>query len=1280
MAIQTAKDIFENGAAGTQQPVTVEGNPDIEEMLNRPYNVEAGAAALSGDLGWESSVRQDWEEAAPVGNNLGWDEASAVPSEGEDKARGERARANLPKTLKLPYLDTGIPLNEDIAAGLVTTGYAMTSIYRGAKQLLGVDEESMKQEARAIEDLSKDDTTRKAQIAGTIVGSIAEPIGMAIPLAKTKSLVDLAKSGAKVGAFYGFMSYQDNPEDRIKNTLISAGLGAVLTPIGSRAIDSVVSFISKKTSSGSPIRIDDVLESTQDVPVATVKRAAIAVDEINATMIRGETESVKKQVNLLLAGKPLPVPKTQRGQAANDPDIETDLYRAVNDPGYDILDHTQWYIKNLNSLDHIELEKGIVPFAIKNQPSGITYKPPVLTIDQFKGHKSVTGLVDRKSGKIIDGPAFFEAYSKYRENAELRGGTVTIEMPPAVSNIFDNIAAERVAQKQADLEKGFGSLDKPLAVKIKESLDSSELAASWDSVVQGSSVSGESAMAQAFRQAVSSTVKDPKQAGYIETALLSRLAASGVGALTGFAYAGEEGAIAGAMLGAASPTIARAIIKKVGELSKVSTTKYEKELSTQTVMSIEKKMGEYSSKGLDPKLAYEIALDNLKLKHEDVVKFVQEAGQKIRVAPVQANRTEQFLSSDKALFSLQLPQLGEDIITPISTRLRKMSEPIFGRMRKYEFNTLTKTADKIDRASAFTSNLKKVMSKEDYVEVWHGLVNQNFSKVEAVLAKYDNPQISDGFSAVKQILKQTEKELIDAGHKFDSIKDYFPRIVTDKEGLFAAIGATKSKQIEGALYDATAAAKRALTLEEESKVINQHLRGILRKTADMPLLAQAKDREIPVIPKEWLQFYAAPETALNSFFRNSTIDIETRKLLGRNVVLDSAGNINNDHSIGKLLASEIKDGSVDKVQMQHIKDLLLSRIEANHKSAYEGIEAVRSMLNMATLGNPIAALSQTGDVFFAAYSQGVMQATRAIIRKAFGKEILSVKDFGLHDLSVELASTNKFVIAQNKLFSLVGFRGIDRIGKEVTLNAALDKSFSMAQSQEGRVALYNKWGKVFGEAGFNNLIKDLSEKRVTADVKFLMFNELSNLQPITLLEMPKAYINNPNARLAYALKSWTIKQLDVVRRDIFDQIARGNIKEGVGNLARFIALLGMGGLASSTLQDIALGKEVNTENVPDKAIAQLYKNFGASEYLLSKLKKGDVGGVVGDIVFPPAGILKTITQDIFDSDADAKSVQYIPGIGKIYYYWLAGGIEKYNEKRKEESKADQKEILKQLGY
>lgn len=1270
---QSAKSLFDNGSLSDKQPVTAAGYPDIEDMMNRPYNTEAGASALKADLGWESTPTSDWEAATPTGGSLGWNEATTQDQAALDKETGKKAHANLPKTLVLPFMDTGVPISADVAAGLVTTGAAMTSVYRGAKQLLGIDEAAMKQDAKAVEDLSKDDTTRKAQIAGTIVGSITEPLGLALPVTKVRTVLALAKSGAAVGGFYGFMSYQDNPEDRIKNTIIGAGLGGILTPVAGKAVGALADKLSKKARAGAEINVGDILEDVAAQPVVAVKRAAVAADEINAAMMNGETDSVKKSINTLLSGKELPPRKAVKGAAANDADINTDLYRAVNDPGHDLIDHTEWYLKNLQTLDHVELEKGIVPFAVKEQPSGIVYRPPVLTEQQFKTHKAVVGLVDSRSGQVLDQPAFDAAYFTYKQNAELRGGITTVEMPPVVNRLFDDISAERVAQKQADMERGFGTLDKPLAVKVKESLDDSQLATSWDSTAQGKEVSSESALAQAFRQAITATVKDPKQAGYIETQMLSRLASSGVGALTGYAYAGEEGAIAGAMLGVAGPSLAKAIIKKVGELSKVSTAKYEKEAAAQTILGLEKKISEYSAKGLDPKLAYEIALDHLKLNHDEVIKFVQESGQKIRITPVQSARTEQMLNTNKAAFTLSLPQMGEDIITPISTRLRKLSEPIFGRMRKYEFNTLTKTADKIDRSNTFTSNLKKVMSREDYVDVWHGLVNQDFTGVEKVIAKYNNPQIAAGWKATKEVLKQTENELIAAGHKFDRINNYFPRIVTDKEGLFKAIGTAQTKQIEGALYDATTQARRALSLEEESKIINQHLRGVLRKTADMPLLAQAKARELNTVPKEWLQFYAAPETALHSFYRNSTIDIETRNLLGRNVVTDAMGSINNDHSIGKLLASEIKDGSVDKAQLQTIKDLMLSRIEANHKSAYEGISQVRSMLNMATLGNPIAALSQTGDLFSAAYSQGIMQVTRSIVRKALGKEVLSVKDFGLHDLSAELASTDRFAVAQHELFTLSGFRAIDRIGKEVTLNGALDKNFGLAKTTEGRVALYNKWGQVFGESGFNSLVKDLQAGKITTDVKFLMFNELSDVQPITLMEMPKSYIDNPNGRLMYALKSWTIKQLDIVRRDVLDQITKGNVKEGVGNLARLSVLLGMGGVASSTLQDLALGRDVNLDNIPDQAITQLYKNFGASEYLLAKLKKGDIGGITGDLVFPPAGILKTVAQDIFDSNTDAKSVQYLPGLGKIYYYWFAGGLEKYNDKR-------QQDLLKKMGY
>lgn len=41
-----------------------------------------------------------------------------------------------------------------------------------------------------------------------------------------------------------------------------------------------------------------------------------------------------------------------------------------------------------------------------------------------------------------------------------------------------------------------------------------------------------------------------------------------------------------------------------------------------------------------------------------------------------------------------------------------------------------------------------------------------------------------------------------------------------------------------------------------------------------------------------------------------------------------------------------------------------------------------------------------------------------------------------------------------------------------------------------------------------------------------------------MLEMPQPYVNSPNARLAYMLKSFTLKQWDIARRKIYQEIKK----------------------------------------------------------------------------------------------------------------------------------------------
>ena len=104
---------------------------------------------------------------------------------------------NLPDTLQFAIWDTGIKIPKELSAGLVGAGHMMTDIYRGVKQMLGIDEAQMKADQEAMDRLYADPKVGGYAIGGAVVGALAEPAGFLIPAGKAKSLVSAGKIGTK---------------------------------------------------------------------------------------------------------------------------------------------------------------------------------------------------------------------------------------------------------------------------------------------------------------------------------------------------------------------------------------------------------------------------------------------------------------------------------------------------------------------------------------------------------------------------------------------------------------------------------------------------------------------------------------------------------------------------------------------------------------------------------------------------------------------------------------------------------------------------------------------------------------------------------------------------------------------------------------------------------------------------------------------------------------------------------------------------------------------------
>jgi hypothetical protein len=203
----------------------------------------------------------------------------------------------------------------------------------------------------------------------------------------------------------------------------------------------------------------------------------------------------------------------------------------------------------------------------------------------------------------------------------------------------------------------------------------------------------------------------------------------------------------------------------------------------------------------------------------------------------------------------------------------------------------------------------------------------------------------------------------------------------------------------------------------------------------------------------------------------------------------------------------------------------------------------------------------------------------------------------------------------------------------------------------------------------------------------LLYSELSNVQPISLAEMPVAYLRGGNWRSLYMLKTYTIKQIDLYRNEVFDKM-RHPINdpklagEGLVMLIRLATALMLMGMGSDALKDLILGRPIQLENM---VIDNILKTMGITKYQIYQSKTDGVANTMLQYFFVPPlyapvdNAVKDVSDIIGHEDKrsgkwvqmnpkDARSLSYVPGVGKFYYWWFGGGKAKIEKDKKKKGR------------
>ena len=788
----------------------------------------------------------------------------------------------------------------------------------------------------------------------------------------------------------------------------------------------------------------------------------------------------------------------------------------------------------------------------------------------------------------------------------------------------------------------------------------------------------------------------PVGKGFAKVAAISGLLGGGYEATRGLAQEGKIDAgttalatAGGAAFGAAADKTLRAIAPQYNKLKAALGQRRDLKQATAANAQMEKLNSKIieivaSEENIENPLV--AAATRLGMKPNETLKVIKNATETFDIPDTEiARASEEFR---KTLEKGLVPSgFVADLLGTVSTQVKKISPTAHQALRDFEFRKTARIGNYLERVRGF-EKIESELPKSARETFALYLNNQNYAEARKLLKDYGVNKVKTGFrkyrntDEVLDSVQEVLKDIYDSRASIDGnagyLDDFFPRQVKDLEGLRSALGMSRrdSQQIERMLDIKATQLKKTvdeLTENQRSAVFDDYLKGE-RYSSEKAIPSQFKHRQIQELNSDLNQFYESPAQALTSYISRVTDDTEMRRFFSTRLAQKSnEPELNIDDSIGSYARALYDEGEINDVGMKELRKYLDARFGVGTQSPHRAFSALKNISNAILLGNPISATTQLGDLFVAAHRYGVKNTFGSIIKGITGRGDINVETLGLQrTIAEDLSDTGSAAKLLDKALSLSGFRFVDRVGKNTALEAAFKMNKNLAKSSKGIAKLREKWGDVYGSE-FDSLVADLKGGRVSENVKLLMWHELSGHQPISLSEMPLKYLQNPNGRVFYALKSFTIKQLDMLRNSVGDQYNKGNYTEAGKQALSYLTLVSLGGATVQELRNAEQGRGFDIDRIDDNFVDQVLMTAFMSRYVIdNKLRDGDIFGAVMDVALPPTGALENLTKDaksilsalFTGEEVSSKVARSVPLFGRAYYNLFGGGAEEFLERER----------------
>ncbi len=758
-------------------------------------------------------------------------------------------------------------------------------------------------------------------------------------------------------------------------------------------------------------------------------------------------------------------------------------------------------------------------------------------------------------------------------------------------------------------------------------------------------------------------------------------AATTIGGVLGFSYGATEGlalegeidagdtalyTAGGAVLAPSMIWMGRTFVTKFKKVRAKKNKKQKVKAANELLNTYETLVYEAIDRGEGSKFLLRKLNQVLGLTSDDLMVAVKLAERKVHIPTTKEARLY-FEAIEKVQGKPSKPGGAIDqLFGVVSTRIKDISVSVQHRVRKLEYNIHARLHVNYTKVAPFLEEFSKVKGKERDTLIL-SLYNGEFKQVESLLKKQGNTELLIAFKDVQKVLDKLYGQANEANLTLGYTENYFPRRVKDVEGIQIHFGKDKRNEMLRLIEEAALAKGAGLSRSEKADVINTYLLGS-RTFSLGKFSSYKKERKIQEVTQELLKFYDDPEQALHTYIRRVINETEKKKFFGNAWEKGGLDSTDIDESIAQFLIEEQRRGSLNPGDLTELGELLQLRFGPGEQAPQQWIQNSKNILYAQTLGNVKAAATQIADVFLASYKNGIKPTVQALL----SKKKIKLEDYGFTDIAEEFSSRSKTSKFMRTTFKWGGFTRVDRLGKETLLNGSFIKYTQMMKDPKKIQAFRKKWLPAFGD-DLNELVENLKlNNHNNEQVRLLLWHDLSDMQPVSLIEMPAAYLKSPNLRALYMLKTFTIKQFDILRRDAFQLMKKKETRlEGVKNLIKYATVFTAGGMTADTIKDWMMGRKYD---IKDSSLNTVWKLIGLSRYSGEKVLQRPVDTAI-DVVKPPLNIWQDMLTDAwaavdFDDSTEVtnKWVKGVPLVGGLAYEHFFGGKEEYAKKKAKESR------------